>query len=245
MSQNKKLTKFLLIGATLFLLLASKLQTPSSVFASTIEGYGLEPIKIPYFLDISTIRNWTPISYIATLLSVGFVLLVALWVFRIVRATVIIINSRGEGKDIEAASKKVLNIFAGIALLFLFFVGLSLLGGFLGVGDLFNWPRAFSRCNNGDFHFQVALKAGGELSNDAVDSICFSRDGNTVRDDDALQSCLNACSGDAATVSACRVRCNNTANPSNAPSCSQTCQETVNNGTFGGSLDDCMALCGT
>lgn len=137
---------------------------------------GLQPIKLPFFLNPSQISAATPFTYITLALNLVYVGIMLMWVFYIVRSAVQIMQSQGDSKVMETATKKIQNVFAGAASLFLFFAVLSLVGAFFGIGNFFEWPKSFSKCQNGEYYFEVVLSSPQiftETSGANVDSICF------------------------------------------------------------------------
>lgn len=136
-------------------------------------------VSIPTFIDLSTIENFSVVSYVslaATLVMIG---LVFLWVFLIVKAGVNVINSQGDPAALEEAKKRIFGVFASVAILVIFFVVLNVVAVFAGVGNFTQWPKYFSQCNSSktkyygysaDYYFQIRLQVS---SDSEADALCF------------------------------------------------------------------------
>ncbi len=138
------------------------------------------PISIPFFKNFinfntnnANLLSWA--AFIGALATVG---LVIFWIYLIIKAGVKALQSQGNPEGLEEAFKRVRSVLIGASISLFFPAILSLVGVFLGIGTIFQWPKMFEDCNSGDhqYYFQAYLAAPKEKP-DAdpevyADSIC-------------------------------------------------------------------------
>lgn len=141
---------------------------------------GLDPIKIPFFPQVnlptneySTFLSWA--SFIGGLFSIG---LVIFWVFLILRASFTMLKSEGNEEMVADSISRLKSVFIGAALSIIFPIGLSVIGGILGLGNLWAWPAAFRNCPGTDsnYYYQEVLKvsnAGVANPKEQAELNCF------------------------------------------------------------------------
>lgn len=140
-------------------------------------------INIPIFTSMEFINNFSPFSYVALLLNILFVGITLLWIFLMIKAAVDYMRSNNDEGVMQGANKQISSVFASISLLFFSFVFLIILGGVLGLGNFFDWPRVLSVCDDGSLYVTKALEleannSGGEpLDAETIGGACFGGGG--------------------------------------------------------------------
>jgi hypothetical protein len=123
---------------------------------------GLEQIKIPFFPQISlpneeyaTIFSW--LSFGGALFSIGFIIF---WIILIIRASAQMLRSQGNDDAMAESFKKLKSVFVGAGITVAFPILISIIGGFMGLGPLWNWPAALRDCPNDprfNYYFQAVI----------------------------------------------------------------------------------------
>lgn len=145
------------------------------------ENVGLEEIKIPIFGQPSflkdtpyyTIFSW--ISFGGLLFSIG---LVIFWIALIVRAAFQAVQSEGNEEGLGESFKRVQSVFVGAGVALLVPIAISLFGGIIGLGPLWDWPAGLRDCPGGSkqYFFQQVLELKGSAEDPVAEaeSICFA-----------------------------------------------------------------------
>lgn len=141
---------------------------------------GLKPITIPTFLSLQQVRNFSLISYISLVLTVICLVIVMIWIVMVIRGALLYLQSKGDEGMIATGQKKITNVFISISILFVFIVVISVVASWLGVGNFWEWPRAFSYCNSdfskdpNAYYFQYYLKRSSEGATvEQIDRECY------------------------------------------------------------------------
>ncbi|HEC65757.1 MAG TPA: hypothetical protein ENI23_10705 [bacterium] len=79
-----------------------------------------------------------------------FSLLIVVWLVVIGIGAFQIISSQGDEQKIQSGYKNVKNVFVGITIGMLFFIALSLVGTFLGFGNVYQWADKLAICELGE-----------------------------------------------------------------------------------------------
>lgn len=149
-----------------------------------IPNIGLKDITIKTFQSPIDLSNFSIFSWVSFFGILLIVLIVVYWVWVIIKIGVLAIQSEGNQEKLQEVAKRFRAIFLSMALFFLFPVALSLIGIFLGIGNIFQWPKMFSFCNvlvesdlpssprNVIFYYQVFL-GEGEGDFQKADLICY------------------------------------------------------------------------
>ena len=92
----------------------------------------------------------------------------------------IYLQSKGDEGMIATSQKKITNVFISISILFVFIVAISVVASWLGVGNFWEWPRAFSYCSSdfsrdpNAYYFQYYLRRSSEGATvEQIDRECF------------------------------------------------------------------------
>ncbi len=146
-----------------------------------VEGVGLEePIVIPFFNQIAlpndpyfSALSW--LSFIGLLVSIG---LIIFWIALIIRAAFQALQSEGNEEGMAESFNKLKSVFIGAGISIAVPIILSLIGGIMGLGPLWNWPAAFRGCPNTDrsFFFQEVIYQSGNNIQDpvkAAENACY------------------------------------------------------------------------
>lgn len=156
---------------------------------------GLQTINIPTFFSLDQIQNFSIFSYIALIVSLVFVVIALIWIFLAIQGAVKIINSQGNQDTIQEGAKIFGNVFWSITFLFGFFVVITIVASFFGLGTFWQWPKNLSTCTDGSFYFVKALELES-LDTDQIDRYCFNGGSNVCDfqcpggDSACLQRCL-------------------------------------------------------
>lgn len=144
----------------------------------TISGglnINLSSIRIPLFISLEHIQNFSIFSYISLAANVFFLALFLYWVYLVVQAGLSYIRSEGSSDMIGESTKKFGNVVWSIAFLVGFFVILSLVSAFIGVGNVWDWPKSFSKCQDDSFYYTVYAKGiSVGLTEEQIDNLCFN-----------------------------------------------------------------------
>ncbi len=144
---------------------------PLSVKADSVDipdNFKLQPIIIPLFTSANTV-NFSIFSWLAFAGGLATVGLVIFWVFLIIKAAIGALQSEGKPEGLAEAGNKVKSVFIGMLITFLFPAVLSVAGAFLGIGNIFQWPKMLSVCNSSqyNYYFQAFLKEP-----DTAEAVC-------------------------------------------------------------------------
>ena len=92
---------------------------------------------------------------IGALMSYFLMILVLIWIVYSIYAAFKIITSQGAEKDIETGMTLVKNVWVSITWGLAFFAVLSIIGAFIGIGDVTQWYYSLAQCNGsgGGFYF--------------------------------------------------------------------------------------------
>jgi hypothetical protein len=130
---------------------------------NNVSGGRLEPIIIPFFpvFDAIDAKYYTILSWLtfAGGLVIGFAIII--WVGRILLAGIEAVRSSGDPDKLKESYDKVKADFMGVGLTLIFPIILTIIGAFLGIGNIFDWPRMFSGCEDPayEYYFQAYLQA--------------------------------------------------------------------------------------
>lgn len=154
------------IKLTILAVLALNL-LPVLVRASGVEfetGTGLQDIVIPLFDSnwFGFVENASILSWLSFAGAVFTVLILAYWIVRILLSGIEAIRSEGDPVKLQESYGKLKSNFIGMAITFLIPLFLSLIGAFLGIGSIFQWPQSFQLCTNTEyrFYFEAYAKLG-------------------------------------------------------------------------------------
>lgn len=141
------------------------------------DGFGLGEIQIPTFLSLDQVQNFSLLSYAGVLITLVFVAVLLLWVYLVLRGAVDVIRSQGEEGMIEGGKKRISNVLISISVLFVFLVGITLVGSFFGVGNFWEWPKSFSLCTDSDNYFfrYVLENADSGKTSAQLEAECFGK----------------------------------------------------------------------
>lgn len=87
------------------------------------------------------------LSLLSLIAEFAFSFLVVAWVFVAIFAGLKIIRSQGASDQIEGGTKRLKNMLAGITVGLLFFVAISVLGSYAGIGNIFEWSDSLKECS--------------------------------------------------------------------------------------------------
>lgn len=145
-----------------------------------VTGGLIKPITIPFFpvFDAIDAKYYTVLSWLTFAAGVVIVLIIVFWIVRILLAGVNAIRSSGDPDKLQESYAQVKANLIGVGITFLFPIILTVIGAFLGIGSIFNWPKMFSGCEgsgNFEYYFQAYLQAprGGDAQQYA-DNSCRS-----------------------------------------------------------------------
>lgn len=158
-----------LILNSLITLADAKVDLPSEINLS-------RPIVIPTFIDFSSIAGssatvFSLLSFVGVMATIGIVIF---WIYKILRLGVEGLQSEGKSEKIQELTKRLRYVLTGAFMSFLFPVILSIIGIFVGIGTIFEWPRMFRSCEVGGYHyyFQAYLAQNGSTAINDADNIC-------------------------------------------------------------------------
>lgn len=144
-------------------------------------GEGLDPITISFFPQVTLIdaEYASFLSWLSFIANIAILVLVLFWLYKIFFAGIEAMRGGGEAEKLVESWKKVRAVLLGVTISFLIPIILSIVGTFLGVGAIWEWPLAFRECKDDryDYYFQ-ALQEWSQTTNVSdpkaeVDSICF------------------------------------------------------------------------
>lgn len=118
-------------------------------------------------LDLPSFGGWFTkgiFSAIGQGLYIAIALLVVVWIGFSLFGAYSIISSFGDPQKIEKGWKTIKSVWIGISYFLVFFVVITLLAVFLGVGAPWDWAQNLQQCNDsgpaaGRFYFQGKLEA--------------------------------------------------------------------------------------
>lgn len=178
--------------------------------------FGLQAIKLPTFLSLDQIQNFSVLSYVAIVIDLLILVMAVVWVSMVIRGAVQVLRSEGNEEEIGKGRTRITRVLMGISAMFVFVVLISVVASFFGVGNFWEWPKAFSTCKQTSggvqtyYYFQYSLlpqNSGKPISQ--IEQECFNG-GATATD---TTSCYTKCiSGktDSADLAACKRRCGGT-----------------------------------
>lgn len=137
-----------------------------SVDLGTIPTQGKICLKI--FQPFAGIASRGLISALANLFNIMFLLLFVLWIVTLVISVFSYVRSNGDEGLVEEGQKGITNIFRGITIGFLAFIGVAAAGILFGLGMPYNWPDELAQCgperklymNSKNEEFEAARTAG-------------------------------------------------------------------------------------
>ncbi|MBN1332117.1 hypothetical protein JW978_04580 [Candidatus Dojkabacteria bacterium] len=172
---NKKLLAlFVLIGIVLTLLL------PVSADPIGIEDPAKPGDTLITIDTFNPLGGWGNASFLtigSRILVFAFSGLFVAWIFIIIFAAIKIMRQPGE-EGMTAGSKRIKNVFYGISIGLLFFMAISFIGTFAGVGNIFEWSESFQECsceNAGEeqcYQYKFQAEASRE-DGDVVEWSCY------------------------------------------------------------------------
>lgn len=109
-----------------------------------------------HFPDVNGIFNNGILVAIGSLLNYFFVILVLIFVGYSIYAGFKIIKSQGDSKEIETGINLIKNVWISVAWGIVFFIAISVVGAFLGIGDVTQWYYQLAQCHDasGGFYFR-------------------------------------------------------------------------------------------
>lgn len=129
-------------------------------------GTGLNEIVIPLFSSslFGFAENASIISWLAFAGGLFTVIILAYWIFRILVSGIQALRSEGDPVKLQESYGKLKSNFIGMFITFLIPLVLSLIGAFLGIGTIFQWPTSFQLCEDSEyrFYFEAYIVAGNE-----------------------------------------------------------------------------------
>ncbi len=141
------------------------------------DNVGLEQIKVPFFPQLALDTKYsTTMSYISFGFNVVLLAIVIFWIIKIVMTGIKAMKNASNQEGLQEAVKKVRAVLEGAALTFVFPIIIVVVGAFLGLGAVWNWPLAFRECNTtiDGKEVQYYYQAFGLLdSKEEADSVCF------------------------------------------------------------------------
>jgi hypothetical protein len=143
------------------------------VSAQSSPGLAIQPISIPVF--IAPDPNFSIFSWIAFFGAIATIGIIIYWIFLILQAALIALKSDGKPEGLEEAGNRMKSIFTGAAITLFFPILLTIIGGILGIGSIFDFPRMLRECSSGqyDYYFQAFLAQDGNNAVKDADNICF------------------------------------------------------------------------
>ena len=172
----RRFTKTILATVSGIFIVPQQVYAQANVNVDPTDKFKLEPIKIPLF-NVGNTVNFSIFSWLAFAGSLATVGLVIFWIYLMIRAGIKGLQSEGKPEGIAEAANQVKSVLIGMFITFLFPAILSLAGTFVGVGNIFQWPKMFSYCNGSaavgqstqdTYYFQVFLREGAA----SADSKC-------------------------------------------------------------------------
>lgn len=94
--------------------------------------------------------GWGNVGILALLGLAGqlmFAFLVVAWVMIAILAGLKMVKSQGNPEEIEGGAKWIQNMLMGITIGLIFFIAVSILGWFVGVGTVFQWSDNLQDCS--------------------------------------------------------------------------------------------------
>lgn len=107
-----------------------------------------------YFPTINGIFNNGPLAAIGAILNYFFVIMMMIWIGYSIYAAYKIVLSQGAEKDIETGITLIKNVWISITWGVVFFIAISIVGAFSGIGDITQWYIQLSQCNGQSFYFK-------------------------------------------------------------------------------------------
>lgn len=143
------------------------LECRRDVAANSNEARGISTQVLfdsPDYLDPA---NFSLISWVTFFLNIAIFLVIAYYIFLVIKAAVKIITSQGSPEKLAEGYNQLGSVLKSVAALFVFLLILVLVGNFLGIGAIWQWPKAFSQCGvNRDgvneFYFTKQLRNPGQ-----------------------------------------------------------------------------------
>lgn len=93
-------------------------------------------------------------SLLGYISSLVFSILLVVWIFVIISGAIKIISSQGAEDKLKEGYTNIKNVFVGLTMGLAFFAVLSLVGMFLGFGNVYQWADKLSMCE-GKFKYQA------------------------------------------------------------------------------------------
>lgn len=115
------------------------------------EGEAGETDKVS--LNMFELGSWGNIEGIGILALLAliaqflFAFLIVIWIFIAIFAGLKIIRSQGNPEGIQGGMTRIKNLWAGVTIGLLFFVAVSFIGMFAGVGNIFEWADNLQECS--------------------------------------------------------------------------------------------------
>jgi len=106
---------------------------------------GGNKISLSVFNPTTGWSNMGILSFLAVVARFSFFGLIVLWVFLIIRAGLIIVTSEG-GDKLKSGMKRIRTIWLGVTMGLVFFIAVSFIGTFAGVGTIFEWSDNLLEC---------------------------------------------------------------------------------------------------
>jgi hypothetical protein len=145
-----------------------------------------ETLGIKFSLpDFTTIFDKGIASGIGWVLSFAFMGLLAIWItFSIIAAYKI--SRSGMEKELETGMTLIKNVWVSATVGLIFFAVISVIGSFMGVGNITEWNYTLMQCHDtsGGFYFMdiAAQELQGLESEGAVIKCCLIEDADAVND---------------------------------------------------------------
>lgn len=124
-------------------------------------GISCQTVFRQNFFDPSTFSLISWVSLIVNFVVIG---IIVYWVYLVGKGAFMIVGSFGAPDKVAAGQKQVVAVLRSIAALFIFLAILIIVGNFVGIGSIWDWPQSFSQCSKqgNKFYFTVRLENPGK-----------------------------------------------------------------------------------
>ncbi|GIW58878.1 MAG: hypothetical protein KatS3mg086_163 [Candidatus Dojkabacteria bacterium] len=181
MKKKFKILLFLIVFFVIPPLVSAQNDSNSLEFNTGEVGEGLDPITISFFPQVTLIdaEYASFLSWLSFIANIAILALVLFWLYKIFFAGIEAMRGGGESEKLIESWKKVRAVIFGATISFLIPIMLSIVGAFLGVGAIWEWPLAFRECKDDryDYYFQALQEWSQNTTisdpKTEVDNICF------------------------------------------------------------------------
>lgn len=121
-------------------------------------------------------ENTGLLSILGVVSSLIFSFLLVAWIFIAIFAGIKIISSQGNPEGIQGGTKRIQNMLMGITIGILFFIAVSVLGWFAGVGNIYEWSESFKECECAGgadtcYHYRFQAESAYEVAGDELECV--------------------------------------------------------------------------